>query len=64
MKVEIQRGQRWIDPESITSRLGHKSQPYYETELEMLIKKTYDYDSLSISEKIIYNQKKWDHDKQ
>jgi hypothetical protein len=38
--------------------LGHKNEPYYETELEMLKIKKYDYESLSEDEKIIYNKNK------
>ena len=39
-------------------RLGHKSEPYYETEEEMLSEKVYTYESLSPSEKEIYNKNK------
>lgn len=35
-----------------------KNEPYYETELEMLKIKKYDYESLSEDEKIIYNKNK------
>ena len=38
--------------------LGHKDEQYYETELEMLKIKKYDYESLSEDEKIIYNKNK------
>jgi hypothetical protein len=38
--------------------LGHKHEPYYERELEMLKIKKYDYESLSEDEKIIYNKNK------
>ena len=36
--------------------MGHKAEQYYETELEMLKIKKYDYESLSEDEKIIYNK--------
>ncbi len=36
--------------------MGHKDEQYYETELEMLKIKKYDYESLSEDEKIIYNK--------
>ena len=36
--------------------MGHKDEQYYETELEMLKIKKYDYESLSAEEKIIYNK--------
>lgn len=36
-------------------KLGSKTQPYYETEEEMLKVKVYDYESLSKSEKKIYD---------
>lgn len=39
-------------------RMGNKTQPYYETEEEMLKVKMYDYESLSKSEKEIYNKLK------
>tara|TARA_R100001443_G_C3330288_1_gene172166 strand:- start:42 stop:164 length:123 start_codon:yes stop_codon:yes gene_type:complete len=38
--------------------MGHKNEPYYETELEMLKIIKYDYQSLSKDEKIIYNKNK------
>ena len=38
--------------------MGHKDEQYYETELEMLKIKKYDYESLSEDEKIIYNKNK------
>lgn len=38
-------------------RMGNKTQPYYETEEEMLNIKVYDYESLSESEKEIYDKK-------
>jgi len=38
--------------------MGHKDEPYYQTELEMLKIKKYDYESLSEDEKIIYNKNK------
>lgn len=39
-------------------RMGNKTQPYYETEEEMLKVKVYDYESLSESEKEIYDKGK------
>lgn len=38
--------------------MGHKDKQYYQTELEMLKIKKYDYESLSEDEKIIYNKNK------
>ena len=38
--------------------MGHKDEPYYVTELEMLQIKKYNYESLSEDEKIIYNKNK------
>jgi hypothetical protein len=37
------------------SPLGHKNEPYYKTEAEMLEKPQYDYKSLSESEKAIFH---------
>tara|TARA_B100000900_G_C20213168_1_gene566669 strand:+ start:384 stop:623 length:240 start_codon:yes stop_codon:yes gene_type:complete len=45
--------------EILTShQLLGKTEPYYETELEMLRIKKYDYHSLSEDEKLIYNKNK------
>ena len=38
-------------------RMGSKKEPYYKTEEEMLKVKVYDYESLSESEKEIYDKK-------
>ena len=38
--------------------MGNKTEPYYETEEEMLKVKSYDYESLSESEKEIYDKGK------
>ena len=38
--------------------MGHKDEPYYQTELEMLQIKKYNYETLSKDEKIIYNKNK------
>lgn len=38
------------------SKLGHKDEPYYKTEEEMLDEPKYTYESLSSSEKKIYNE--------
>ena len=51
----------WRIPTKV-KRLGHKSEPYYETEEEMLSEKKYTYASLSISEKSIYNKLKTKED--
>jgi predicted transcriptional regulator len=37
------------------NKLGHKDEPYYKTEKEMLEDKVYTYESLSTSEKEIYD---------
>tara|TARA_R100000734_G_C3204360_1_gene21975 strand:+ start:207 stop:449 length:243 start_codon:yes stop_codon:yes gene_type:complete len=37
--------------------MGHKNEPYYKTEKEMLEDKIYNYESLSEDEKKIYNKK-------
>lgn len=42
------------------SRLGSKTEPYYESEEEMLKEKEYTYESLSLSEKKIYNESRTD----
>ena len=39
-------------------KMGSKTEPYYETEEEMLKEKVYDYESLSESEKEIYDKGK------
>jgi len=41
---------------SITRALGHKSEPYYKTETQMLNVPHYTYESLSESEKKIYDE--------
>tara|TARA_R100000654_G_scaffold34224_2_gene59661 strand:+ start:1435 stop:1671 length:237 start_codon:yes stop_codon:yes gene_type:complete len=46
----------WRVPTSV-KRLGHKSEPYYKTEEEMLLYKKYTYESLSPDEKKIYDGK-------
>ena len=38
--------------------LGHKDEPYYNTEAEMLSCAIYNYETLSKDEKIIYNKTK------
>lgn len=38
------------------TKLGHKDEPYYKTEKEMLQEKVYTYESLSPSEKLIYDE--------
>jgi len=40
--------------------LGHKSEPYYKTEWEMMYEPHYSYNSLSPSEKEIYNESRTD----
>jgi len=49
--------------ESNVKKLGYKNEPYYKTEKEMLENKKYTFDSLSITEKQIYNQNKEDERK-
>ena len=41
---------------TIAPKLGHKDEPYYKTEQEMLKEPEYTYDSLSASEKKIYDE--------
>jgi len=55
MKIKKVRGKLWFIIAG-TKRLGSKTEPYYKTEKEMLEEKTYTYDSLSPSEKKIYNE--------
>jgi len=42
--------------EHSTRCLGNKTEPYYETEAEMLSCAVYNYETLSKDEKIIYNK--------
>ncbi len=59
MKVKKEKGRTWKDRMSpVNCRLGNKTVPYYLTEEEMLEDKEYTYESLSISEKEIYNNLK------
>lgn len=63
MKVKLEKGRKWRDNMSpIKSRLGSKKEPYVKTEEEMLEDKEYTYESLSISEKSIYNKLKTTED--
>ena len=57
MKDKKQTNKTWYYSSNI-KKLGSKQEPYYKTELEMLVIKKYTYDSLSESEKLIYNQNK------
>ena len=59
MKDKKQTNKTWYYTSNI-KKLGSKQEPYYKTELEMLVIKKYTYDSLSESEKLIYNQNKED----
>jgi hypothetical protein len=43
-------------PNCIIRALGHKSDPYFKTEDEMLNEPVYTYESLSTSEKEIYDK--------
>jgi hypothetical protein len=53
----METGKTWADRLFPISRLGSKQEPY-ETEEEMLSTKEYTYESLSISEKAIYDKLK------
>ena len=46
---------KWIIS-TIAPKLGHKDEPYYKTEKEMLTDPVYNYESLSISEKQLYDE--------
>lgn len=48
---------RWVVLTNV-KKLGNKQEPYYKTESEMLFDTEYTYESLSESEKLIYNQNK------
>jgi hypothetical protein len=50
-------------PNCIIRALGHKSEPYYKTEKEMLKETHYTYESLSISEKEMYNESRYNKSK-
>jgi len=52
-----QKDKKWKVGTAV-KKLGSKTQPYYETEKEMLKVKVYDYESLSKSEKEIYDKDK------
>ncbi len=55
MKHKIhQKNKKWKVGTAV-KKMGSKTQPYYETEEEMLKVKVYDYESLSESEKKIYD---------
>ena len=55
-KVKMEAGRTWLNRLVTESRLGHKHESYYKTEEEALNQKNYTYESLSISEKIIYDK--------
>ena len=57
MKIKKESNKTWLCNTGI-KKLGSKQEPYYKTEEEMLLIKKYTYDSLSESEKLIYNQNK------
>lgn len=46
---------KWIISSAVP-KLGHKDEPYYKTEAEMLKEPEYTYESLSPSEKKIYDE--------
>lgn len=46
---------KWVISTAV-KRLGHKDEPYYKTEKEMLDEPNYTYESLSKSEKKIYDK--------
>jgi len=55
-KVKMETGRTWLNELKAPSRLGNKNEAYYKTEEEALNQKNYTYESLSISEKIIYDK--------
>jgi len=55
MKHKIHHKNKKWKVGTAVKKLGSKTQPYYETEEEMLKVKVYDYESLSKSEKEIYD---------
>ena len=46
---------KWVISTAVP-KLGHKDEPYYKTETEMLKEPEYTYESLSPSEKKIYDE--------
>jgi len=56
-KVKMETGRTWLNRLITDSRLRHKHEAY-KTEEEALNKKVYTYESLSITEKIIYDKLK------
>ena len=54
-KVKMEAGRTWLNRLVTESRLGHKHEAY-KTEEEALNNKVYTYESLSITEKIIYDK--------
>lgn len=57
MKSEKENNKTWMYDTGI-KKLGNKQECYYKTEEEMLSEKKYTYESLSTSEKLIYNKLK------
>jgi hypothetical protein len=55
-QVKMETGRTWLNELKPPSRLGHKNEAYFKTEQEALKQKNYTYESLSISEKIIYDK--------
>ena len=58
MKVKLTKqmlAQKWAVIDHVP-RLGHKDVAYYKTEKEMLTDPVYNYESLSISEKQLYDE--------
>ena len=57
--MKKESGRTWSDRLSpIKCRLGSKTEPYIETEKEMLSEKKYTYSTLSISERKMFNKLK------
>lgn len=56
VKADAQKKIHKIIKERTSGVLGHKDEPYYKTEKEMLQDKIYNYASLSETEKGIYKQ--------
>jgi len=60
MKSNIIVGKKWLYTVLYEQILGSKQESYIKEEEEMLKTKIYNYESLSQSEKLIYNQNKDD----
>jgi len=63
-RIWIKRFNTWMwvkngnEQECNSNRLGHKQEPYYKTEGEMLFDTEYTYESLSKEEKELFNKNK------